>query len=141
MSGSVPEAVPETQPSNAGIDEEVTSPETTEGSESADAKEPEEEEEPAPKFTGPWRPKSQSDEEDSSSVDEEFEKYVLEATGDAYQAKVKRAFATQDMDMLKDATASMEPLFKDAIETDKIMRHFRKRNPDAMNTPMFPRFD
>jgi hypothetical protein len=81
-SGGMPEAVPETQPSDAGTNEEVTSPETTEGSESADAKESEEEEEPAPKFTGPWRPKSQSDEEGSSSVDEEFEKYVASKDGE-----------------------------------------------------------
>lgn len=72
--------VPETQPSDARGDEEVTSPETTEGSESDNVKEPEEEE-PAPKFTGPWRPKSQAEEEGSSSVDEEFEKYVASKDG------------------------------------------------------------
>ena len=49
--------------------------------------EPEEEEEPsAPKFTGPWRPKSQSDEDDSSSMDEEFEKYVASKEGEKTKA-------------------------------------------------------
>ena len=77
-SGGVPEAAPQTQPTDSGTGEEVASPEATGDSESTDTKEPEEEEESStPKFTGPWRPKSQSDEVDSSSMDEEFEKYVV----------------------------------------------------------------
>ena len=82
-SGGVPEAAPQTQPADSGTGEEVASPETTEDSESTDTKEPEEEEEPeAPKFTGPWRPKSESSEEDSLSVEEEFEKYVSSKDGE-----------------------------------------------------------
>ena len=81
--GVEPEAVQETQPANTETGEEVASPEATENSESTDPQEPEEEEEPeAPKFTGPWRPKSESDEEDSSSVEEEFEKYVASKDGE-----------------------------------------------------------
>ena len=74
---SKPEVEQETETTGEG----VAPAEPTEDSELADAKEPEEEEEPAPKFTGPWRPKSQSDEECSSSVDEEFEKYVASKDG------------------------------------------------------------
>ena len=81
-SGGVPEAVPETQPTGEG----VAPAEPTEDSKLADAKEPEEEEEPAPIFTGPWRPKSESSEEDSLSVEEEFEKYA--ASKDGENAKV-----------------------------------------------------
>ena len=82
-SAGVPEAAPQTQPTDAGTGEEVAPPEATENSESTDPQEPEEEEEPeAPKFTGPWRPKSESDEEDSSSVEEEFEKYVASKDGE-----------------------------------------------------------
>ena len=66
-SGGVPEAVPETQPSDAGTGEEEEEPE-------------------APKFTGPWRPKSQSDEDDSLSVEEEFEKYVASKGGGGTEA-------------------------------------------------------
>ena len=85
--GVEPEAAQETQPTDSGTGEEVASPETTGESESTDTKEPEEEEEPeAPKFTGPWRPKSESSEEDSLSVEEEFEKYV--ASKDGENAKV-----------------------------------------------------
>jgi hypothetical protein len=82
-SGGVPEVAPQSQPADSGTGEEVASPGTTGDSESTDTKEPEEEEEPeAPKFTGPWRPKSQSDEEDSLSVEEEFEKYVSSKDGE-----------------------------------------------------------
>ena len=77
-SGGVPEAVPETQPTGEG----VAPAEPTEDSKSTDAKEPENEEKPAPIFTGPWRPESQSDEENSSSMDEEFEKYLASKDGE-----------------------------------------------------------
>ena len=82
-SGVVPEAAPQTQPADTGAGEEVAPPETTGDSESTDTKEPEGEEEPeAQKFTGPWRPKSESSEEDSLSVEEEFEKYVASKDGE-----------------------------------------------------------
>ena len=73
--GSEPEAAQETQPTDAGPDKGIASSKTTEDSESTDTKEPEEEDEPSTlKFTGPWRPKSQSDEDGPSSMDDEFEK-------------------------------------------------------------------
>ncbi len=75
--GNKPDAAQETQPTGT----EVTPTETTEDRKSTDTKEPEEEEESEPKFTGPWRPKSNTEGEDSSSVDEEFEKYIASKDG------------------------------------------------------------
>ena len=76
---SEPEVEQETEATGEG----VAPAEPTEDSKSADAKEPEEEEEPAPIFTGPWRPESQSIEENSSSMDEEFEKYIASKDGES----------------------------------------------------------
>ena len=77
--GIEPKAMQETQPVDTG----VVPTGTTEDSKSTDTKESEEETEPSTsKFTGPWRPKSTSDEDDSSSMEEEFEKYVASKDGE-----------------------------------------------------------